>query len=1097
MKEIYDCTRSFALSASAGSGKTFALTTRLLAMLLAGVHPAEILAITFTNAAANDIRKKLFDRLLLLESGEARELALFGGIGGVEPGRIHEKAKALRPRLVRHFSALQISTIHSFFARVLRSFPGETGFFGDLGVLDEWAAGRFLTGAFERFFGLLPGDGPLFERVAAFLKAFRENSLNAGGAVREAYGRIRGRYYTLADLLGMIEKHGDVWGAFLETGGAVFGGGLDGAIEFLAGCAQRFIKGRGPERRPSREVASFLRGLVSFLESRRIGVLIGLPALRSDLRYIGWIRDFLPGDESRRFIETLGSVRRELARYLETQMRAYAGTYVEIYRRVDRFYGESKAAANTVDFTDIELHARDFFSRVTDFNYFDYRLGSGITHVLIDEFQDTSTLQWDALAPIVSHSLARGGTLFYVGDVKQSIYRWRGGEPELFERVSAGLGVERRRLGASYRQNGVLLEFVNTLFEAVSRGRVAGYVYARQHLPEEKGGADRGYVSIRERAEREGVLDGIAEGLRELEANGVVLGDCAVLCRTNMEIEAVERKLLEQGIGFSSPGRSRLLADCAVLDAVGVLKLALRPDERLYAASLLRSPVFNYSFGEVEEYLDATALGTRAGGASAEVTKTLVEKVPWLSPSRALRLIYEELGLFDVYPGRREALFELLEKASDFERTVRGGRIADFLEFLEQSAEELTVRLMQSEGVKLLTIHAAKGLEFHSVILPFLSQPFRLTMDGSLLFQKDGSGRIEQYCLARADYRDHLAGEEGYARLFEDAESKEQVDELNALYVAVTRAKENLFILPLVKGRARTVGTVLLEALGPGWGREARGPAPVGEPRMGVSAEEAHEEGGAAAVSEGRDRSIGSPVPCRASDGKGAGAVTRVETRYGPTRPFSGEALEMLAAGRVREEAEGARGSAGEAGGGFSSSARERRVELLKGLVVHKALEMIGDVASVPVRTDEDLDLLLRKAMAQVGGRSTRGERERAFGEALASLRNALADDRIANFFWSGALREVVSLSRTYANGVGRIDRVLVGEAVEVVDFKTDTVRGTQRLNELTRLYRGQVGSYCRSLEIVYPGRAVRGILYFTDAPYGGRIAEVFSGGAQ
>ena len=74
---------------------------------------------------------------------------------------------------------------------------------------------------------------------------------------------------------------------------------------------------------------------------------------------------------------------------------------------------------------------------------------------------------------------------------------------------------------------------------------------------------------------------------------------------------------------------------------------------------------------------------------------------------------------------------------------------------------------------------------------------------------------------------------------------------------------------------------------------------------------------------------------------------------------------------------------------------------------------------------------------------------------------------------------------------------MLVGEAVEVVDFKTDTVRGTERLNELARLYRGQVGSYCRSLEIVYPGRAVRGILYFTDAPYGGRIAEVFSGGAQ
>ena len=134
VQSLYDPSCSVAVSSSAGSGKTYTLTTRLLTMLLSGVELSQILAITFTNAAANDIREKLFSRISELEAGEPSEVALFRSIFSMDEERLREKACDLRLKLIRQFSLLQISTIHSFFTRIIGCFPGQnsSSFLGNI-----------------------------------------------------------------------------------------------------------------------------------------------------------------------------------------------------------------------------------------------------------------------------------------------------------------------------------------------------------------------------------------------------------------------------------------------------------------------------------------------------------------------------------------------------------------------------------------------------------------------------------------------------------------------------------------------------------------------------------------------------------------------------------------------------------------------------------------------------------------------------------------------------------------------------------------------------------------------------------------------------
>jgi len=1062
-RHMYDVNRSLAVSASAGSGKTFVLTARIVALLLAGAKPSDILVVTFTNLAAADIRRRLLERVAALAGGDEEDTALFSSLLSEPAGHLQERARALREELITKFSLLQVSTVDSFFTRILKCFPRETGIIQDIAIVDEIAREGLCREAFERFYRSLRMDTALMDRVFAFITHYRDSTLSPDNAMQEVYRSIESKRHSLKETE-LIEKRGQrAYQEFIRKREMFFSEEMHAGIEFLTGSLSRYIRGKGRDRNS----ASFLRELNLFLRQGSVDALAGLTAFKQEnVSYIGKVCASLPEEDALRFMRTLSRIRENLRLYLQAQMQYYLCTWFEIHRRIDAAYRALKETGQFIDFTDIEEHARRFLSLLPDFDYLSYRIGSELRHILIDEFQDTSELQWEALAPLVRGSLARGGSFFYVGDVKQSIYRWRGGQPHLFDLVAEELKLEQGSLLFSYRQGRVLVDFINGVFSHISSLFHPSYPYELQQIPPEKEDAMSGYVSVTEVEEKDTLLQEVTDSIRELNSRGVAFDDIAILCRKNSDIEELEKHLRGNRIPCRAAGKSRLFQDYSILDMLGVMSFALDPEEEIHLAGLLRSPLFRWSYEELQKIrgeggrlslerirdIDPAVYGKLA---------SIVGRARFLSPAGFLRVVYQELNVLACYQEKREPLLKLYELAYTFENSSDSLLLADFVEYLHENSASLTLELSDEHGVLLLTVHAAKGLEFHTVIVPFLNQPFSYRLDGSILFRRQRGGGIASPMIARSLYRDYLSKSEEIETLFRITDKEYKTDELNILYVSLTRARENLLIFPLKKGEKETVGNVLIQSIDPSLGERKA----LFSWEKGTLSRASHET--TAEVRELR-------MLCMYEE---AEAEASLEV------PVLGEGEAVLfppgtPTGIPRDRYEWF----------YGEDFRARRTGLLKGLIFHRALFHIH-------REEEDEERILRaisNALAFEGRGFSRAERDDAVREAHSALEQVLSDDRISHFFTPSAIVEGLFVSREYPNLLGRIDRVLVGDEVQVLDFKTNRIHDDQHLTGLVSLYRRQVVSYCRSLERMYPQKKVTGFLYFTGAEQEKRLVEVY-----
>lgn len=1038
--QSYDPNSSYALSASAGSGKTFALTTRLLGMLLSGVSPNEILAITFTKLAANEIRDGLFKRLSALERGEKAETKIYADLLKAEEKKLAGMARLLRFELVEKFSLLRVSTIHSFLGGLIGLFPKETGFMLDLKIIDEKEREGVLKEAFEDFYGLLAADFDLFERILRFIRAYREGRARTARAIQEIYINVEKKKFILRDLLGSEKERSlRVLREYEERRDGMRSGEILRSVELLTSVCSSYLEEWGDNK----NLRSFLNKLTLFFEYKNPRTLWELPALKRSeeegpIRYLKTMTGHIEEEIASRFKDTFSFVRQETRRYLASEMDYYIDTWFEIFRRIHSFYEERKRSRRSVDFDDFETCALGLLEKISDYDYIDYRLDSRIRYVLIDEFQDTSESQWEVLRHFVSRAVRNGGNFFYVGDVKQSIYRFRGGEPWLFEKVREDLDLPLHSLEYSYRQNRVLLEFVNGIFKKIKERVFPDYGYETQALPPGHGGKDRGHLHIERFESKEEVLPGVLEKTRELEREGVALSDIAVLCRRNAEAEEIESLFLSNGIPYRTAGRSLLLGDPAVLDIVNLIKLCISPAEPLFLAGFLRSRMAGLPYGELEALGDITfeMLQKRVPDLAGRI-RSLVEGSRHMLPSEFLWRAYDEYDVLGAYTESREPLLDLLEVAHLFEDRPEVPTLERFALWIEENRDVLPIKSGAGRGVTIQTIHQSKGLEYHTVIVPYLSQQFKLKREGALLYTRDREGRVDRYGIASPKYVDWLGESRQMQTVIEENNREHRIDELNILYVALTRARENLAIFP-VAGKGETVGDVMLSSFDENFSRE----------ELTYS------------------KKVGRIVPSEKEKEHVEHAYERHVLKPGPEP--SGFAEEDLVPA--------------------SLDIRHKRIGLLKGLLFHKALEM-----SKKIPSPDEVDALIERACVMVGSEYTKDERQRAKMKAKRSLEGTIADRRLEPYFGDNAVSEVDTLSSQYKNLMGRADRVVFGESIAIIDFKTDETGGERGLGVLVSRYRQQVASYGSSFANLYQERHIEGWLYFTDAPLEERLVKVYA----
>lgn len=836
-----DPNRHVAVEACAGAGKTWMLVSRILRALLEGAAPHEILAITFTKKAAGEMRQRLMEWLEKFTHENDEQLREELHIRGVEPARASALVEPLRQlygQLLTQGRPVQIRTFHSWFAALLRNAP--------LSVLE--------TLCLPAGYDLLEDDAPA---VAQVWRPFQGRLLKEAQARQdyEAVVASHGRFQTesaltsalqrrvefmLADAQGLVlasmphfREHFPDFPQVDEPLSVLW---VDGAMrQALQAAAQKL--GRASQVTFSAKGAELELALA---KQDAPGVLSALLTQAGSPRKFS---DKVVG------IDQVRAVQDELLRVLEADAQHQAWLYQQRMTRLTRLLAEEyaalKRARGWVDMSDIERAALYLLSDPVLGAWVQERLDARTRHLLIDEFQDTSPLQWQALHAWLSAYAGSGGgaqapRLFIVGDPKQSIYRFRRAEPQVFiaaQDFVRALGGDLLSCDHTRRNALPVLALVNQVMtQAQAQNAYAGFrTHSTESIepgrvlalppilrPEKEDRGSEALASWRDSLTQPFVTP--EETLRAQECrqaarwllaqiqDGLQPKDIMVLARKRDRLVAMQAELRELGIPAQQPEKSELGEAPEVQDTVALLDVLVSPAHDLSLARALKSPLFALSDDDLiqlalrqrelkQPWFDLLQSGEglspnlQAIGAKLQRWKRWLDSLP---PHDALDAIYDDGDVLARFVAAapatlREATHLNLQALLAAALQVDGARYATPYAFVRaiKSGGAPAPRQADADAVRLLTVHGAKGLEAKLVLLLDTDAPAQRAQTMSVLLDWPGQSPVPQSFI-------FLASESRLPPSVRDAmaveDSARQREELNALYVALTRAQQRLVL---------------------------------------------------------------------------------------------------------------------------------------------------------------------------------------------------------------------------------------------------------------------------------------------------------------
>jgi ATP-dependent helicase/nuclease subunit A len=786
--------------ASAGSGKTYALTGRFVRLLAEGAPPERIVALTFTKKAAGEFFDEILKKLAAASADAERARQLAAETGRPELGRA--EFLGLLRRVTEAMPRLRLGTLDGFFARIIRAFPLELGLGGEFEMLQPQAERqerrRVLRRMFARSGGLDEAQREFIEafkratfgreekrlgwQLDAFLDQHQEIYLNApepekwGDAARiwpdgnpclppppqeEALARLRANLPWAGMTAAQLAKWEDF---FAEMAGWAPGADWGGAMSLiLKNCLAVW-----PDIRRGNAEVMVMRKRMSFFG----------PACEA-LDQV--MRSVMGGELTRRLETTRG---------IHAVVRGYEQNYHALVRRSGRL-----TFADVQRLLDPEAGAPVLSSEAgRDRLFIDYRLDAKFDHWLLDEFQDTSYGQWSVLKNLIDEAVqdpTGGRSFFCVGDVKQAIYTWREGDPRLFAEIrqhytaAASGAIATRHLDESWRSGPPIIKMVNDVFgqPATLAGLFPGAMSAawndewRPHvsaLPGRTGQA--AWLLADDEAGRYETVLRLLRELRPLE-RGMT---CAVLMQTNQAAAELADYLRRAG---GLPAVAESDRPVCIDNPLGAALLALFKAAAHPGDSLAWEHARMSSYGVV--------LTNEGVNTPEELTQRLLGQIHESGLERSVefwvRAVESQLEPDDLFS--RERARQLVDAARLFDAT--GSReVAEFVAFMEGYT------LREQEGaavVRVMTIHKSKGLGFDVVVLPDLEgQRLDQARDG-LAVHKSADRSINWVMdmppKAIAENDAVLASHLG------EAQSEAGYEALALFYVGLTRAKRGLYLV--------------------------------------------------------------------------------------------------------------------------------------------------------------------------------------------------------------------------------------------------------------------------------------------------------------
>ncbi len=783
-KEATAIDDNLVVNAGAGSGKTTVLTARYIRLLEeGGLSPAQIVAITFTKKAAREMRERIDEQL----AGLSRE---------------NPRWKEDRDQLV----SAPIGTIHSFYARVLRSFPVEAGINPSFRVLDELEASLMLDKAVAAAFQQAAAEKcPHLALLTEVLGAEAlEEEGNLAQQIRHLYKTLRNRGIPVAEA-SLSELYAELpsWQQCQESIAALAAGEAELAASLEGKDKPEMVRTRQAFVQAARDMAALteLEALVELYPA-----LLALTGLK--------------GGRIKGHKEFVNSGVQAVQNLLSRGLAPVLGQAVlALLRRLDGVFAELKGRAGGLDFSDLQFA----MWRLLQQPQVVAALGRRYLTYMIDEFQDTDRLQHRIIARLVQQGEAiPPGRLFIVGDEKQSIYRFRGAEVGVFKTVRQQLTEANpqgeKRITCNFRSRKPLIDLVNAFFSQLMGGEgEMEYIPLTAHrsgaapcaellvCPEESGSPAAGEAAamaarIREMVERKELI--VSEGENPQPAK---YGDIAILIRSRTHIKEYEHHLRLRGIPYTVVGGIGFYSQQEVQDMLNLLRAVRNSWDEISLIAVLRSPLFAldddslYSLVRSQEHSGGSLLDQDAALNGEQQRRLLWARavISQLRDARgrlelprllelALELTQYREAILSGYAGlqRYANLEKLVDLAEDFAAAAYD---EDFLTWVEYAATqdegEAKVDSEQSDSVRIMTIHASKGLQFPVVFLPVANTKMRLNF-GSMLADDQGklAFRHPWQCPVWEKVKEQ--------------ERKREIEEYKRLlYVAVTRARDRLVFL--------------------------------------------------------------------------------------------------------------------------------------------------------------------------------------------------------------------------------------------------------------------------------------------------------------
>ncbi len=723
-----------ALKASAGSGKTFALSVRFLALLFKGANPSEILTLTFTKKATAEMKERILDYLKILQKENLEDekekeksqniLKELEEKYRLTPSLVQNRAQEIYQRFLN--AEIRISTIDAFFQSILRKFCWFVGLSANFEVNEDTKAHQQQLN--ESFLSAL--NNKQLEELSVFIAQCLSYDSYTSDSILERLRFLKNKLYLFDP-----NKKDPVFDEerFLEKLRSL--NQQIQNIETASNEAKKAIK--------CDDFRGFLNSSLTWLEKK------------GEYRYFKKFKDEIPTLESE-----CEEIENDLKRYYEARESALFKKFPKFIQLYDK--ATSKIQALDFDAIKDKVHAllNGYEEMPAEFFYF--RLDSRIAHILIDEFQDTSLNDYKILAPFIDEIKAGIGqakwhrSVFFVGDVKQSIYGFRGSFSSLFESVSKDFYHDN--LEFNHRSSPLIINYVNTIFKKAYQNSPTAYLEQKYPKASSNKHARDGYVKVSLVAdERELLLEQILQEAKNLLEHRIDPRDITLLCATNDDALEI-KNYLQKNLSAIRPSTESSTKLSQFVESK-IIKNALE-----YAlAEEPYKPFYKHSVLKLAGYLHDDAIALAGFNPKKESVAGFVWKV---------------MELFELYTECAQICLELAvgcEDANEFLEKLEAKEIASF----------------KVEGAQIMTIHKSKGMQFPYVIVcERLGKP---KSNNSNQFLEEYSG-IE---LTRLYYRmkNREVVDKDYARALDKEEAAKDHEETNVYYVAFTRAELGLIVV--------------------------------------------------------------------------------------------------------------------------------------------------------------------------------------------------------------------------------------------------------------------------------------------------------------